>query len=545
MTLIDAGSLIAGRYRLEERLDSGGRAQVWRATDQELDRPVAVKILLTPEGGDPAFVEAFRAEALLEAGLKHPGIVEVFDWGHDGDANYVVTEFVEGATVRRLIADGPMAPDRVLGLGRQAAGALAYAHAEGVAHGTVGTDHVMVGPDGDATLIDFGLQCRGACEFPAAPDTDTYALGALLYEALVGASPTGPRPANVPDNEPWPEHPHKLNSDIPADLDRVVMKATSPDPANRYKTAAELQAALDELARPKSRAALWIALAVLAVVAAAAAAWFFSSQIKVVVPDVTGTTQAEAQATLQASGFKMVVAGQTPSTDVPAGAVVSENPAAGTKVRSRSEIGVTLSKGKPVATVPSLSGLTLDAASSAIVSAGLAVGSVTNQNNSTFPAGTVISQSPLSGEKLTAGNRVDLVVSAGQAQVTVPEVRGKTRAAASTSLTSLGLVVSVGTVFSTQPTGIVVSQGPTAGSTVTKGSTVTISVSKGPTPVRVPNVVGAQEADADTSLQNIGLVPVSVPTSGTPSQVGNVISQSPQSGTRVRPGSQVRIRVGK
>jgi serine/threonine-protein kinase len=195
--------------------------------------------------------------------------------------------------------------------------------------------------------------------------------------------------------------------------------------------------------------------------------------------------------------------------------------------------------------VPSLSGLTLDAASSAIVAAGLSVGRVTNQTNGTFPAGTVISQSPLSGEKLTAGQSVDLVVSAGQAQVTVPEVRGRSQADASADLVNAGLVVSVGQVFSTQPFGIVVTQGPVAGTSVVKGSTVTISVSKGPAPVRVPNVVGAQEGDADTSLQDVGLVPVSVPTSGTPSQVGIVISQSPEAGTRVRPGSQVRIHVGQ
>ena len=158
----------------------------------------------------------------LEARLKHPGIVEVFDWGHDEDANYVVMELLEEQTVRRLLETGPLPSDRVITLGRQAAAALAYAHAEGVAHGSIGPDHVMTAPDGHATLIDFGLQCRGTCEYPAVPDSDTYALGALLYEALTGASPTGARPLNLPENEVWPEHPHKLNSEIPADRKSVV-----------------------------------------------------------------------------------------------------------------------------------------------------------------------------------------------------------------------------------------------------------------------------------------------------------------------------------
>ena len=545
MALVDVDSLVAGRYRLEERLDSGGRAQVWRALDQELNRPVAVKILLTPEGGDPSFVELFRAEAQLEARLKHPGVVEVFDWGHDGYANYVVMDLLEGTTISRLLADGPLPPDRVLTVGRQAAAALAYAHAEDVAHGAVGPDHVMVAPDGNTTLIDFGLQCRGVCEYPAAPDSDTYALGALLYEMLVGASPTGPRPIDLPENEAWPEHPRKLSSDVPPELDHIVMKAISPNPADRYQTAAELQAALDKLAKPKSRAWLWALLALVAVVVVAAAVWFFSSQIKVVVPDVTGTTQAQAQATLSASGFTMVVAGQSPSLDVLAGSIVSENPSAGTEVRSGSQVGVTVSTGKPAATVPSVAGLGLQAASSSIASAGLVVGVITNQNSSTFPANTVISESPHAGEKLTAGDSVDLVVSAGQAKVALPDVRGMSQANASAKLTNLGLVVDVGSVYSSQPSGVVVTQGPAAGTTVVARSTVTISVSKGLAPVKVPNVKGALEADAKTSLQNLKLVPVSVPTSGTAAQVGIVIDQSPDPGTKVKPGSQVKILVGK
>lgn len=545
MTLVDVGSLIANRYRLEERLDAGGRAQVWRASDQELGRPVAVKILMTPEGGDPTFAQAFQAEAQLEARLKHPGIVEVFDWGHDGDANYVVMELLEGETIRRLLGSGTQPADPVISVGRQAAAALAYAHAEGVAHGSIGPDHVMVGPDGHTTLIDFGLQCRGTCEYPAIPDSDTYALGGLLYEMLVGASPTGPRPVNLPENEPWPQGPHKLNSDVPPELDHIVMKAISPDPALRYKTAAELQAALDELARPKSRAWLWTLIAILAVILVGIGTWYFASQMKVVVPDVTGVTTTQAESTLSSAGLKLVVAGQAPSPTLASGLVVSENPAAGSRVRRGSQVGVVVSTGKPTATVPAVTGTTLEAASSAIANAQLVVGSVTNQSSSTFPANTVISQSPAAGSQLTAGDKVDLVVSAGQAKVTVPDVRGMSQANATAKLQGLGFVVDVGTTYSSQPSGIVITQGPVAGSLATKGSTVTISVSKGNAPIKVPDLIGAQEADAKTTLQNLGLVPVSIPTSGTAAQVGTVISQTPDAGTSVAVGSRVDIQIGK
>ncbi len=545
MPEITTGTLIAGRYRLETRLDAGGRAQVWTATDDELKRPVAVKLLLTPAGGDAAFVEAFRAEAQLEAKLKHPGIVEVFDWGHDGDVNFVVQELLDGETVAQLLANGPLAADRVIGVGRQLAGALVYAHAEEVAHGSVGVKHAIVGADGKATLIDFGLQCRGQCEYPALPDADTYALGTLLYEMLTGASPTGPRPANFPENEPWPEHPHKMVADVPSELDAIVMKAIAPNPAERYQTAAELQAALDELARPKSHAWLWTMLAVFAVLLAALGTWYFASQMKIVVPDVTGKTTAEAQSVLSSAGLKMVVTGQAASAAVTEGAIVSEEPSAGAKVRRGSQVGVMLSSGKPTAQVPTVIGLDLQSASGQIASAGLTVGTVTKQTSTTFPVNTVISASPAAGAQLIAGSPVNLVVSAGQARVTVPDLRGLSQTNATAKLQSLGLKVDVGTAFSSQSRGVVVSQGPVAGATVAPGGTVTILVSKGRAPVTVPRVIGAQAADAKTSLQNLGLVPVTVETSGSASQVGNVISQEPGSGSRVAPGSQVTITVGK
>lgn len=545
MTQISAGSVIAGRYRLEERLDAGGRAQVWRATDSELSRPVAVKMLVTPEGGDPRFVEAFRNEAQSEANLKHPNIVEVFDWGHDEDVNYIVMEFLEGQTVRKLLEGGTFAPDRVITVGRQAAAALAHAHAAGVAHGLIGPENIVVDADGHTTLIGFGLQCRGVCESPPTPDADTHMLGLVLFEMLTGYNAAGPHPPGIPENQPWPEHAHKLNSAVPADLDRVVWKAIDPDPANRYQAASALQADLDELARPKSRAWLWILLAVLAVILAVAGTFLLVTQQKVTVPDVVGKTQTEAAATLSSAGLKLVVTGQGASASIPAGSIISEIPTAGAKVRKGSSVGVTVSSGKPQAGVPTVTGMTLDNATSAIATAGLVVGTITHQNSGTFPANTVISQSPAAGTQITLGSAVNLVVSSGQAHVTMPAVIGSTQANAIAKLQGLGLHVDVGTALtSAQPAGIVYAQGPAAGTQVPSGGTVTISVSQGVAPVTVPNVVGATQANAYTALQQRGLVPVSTTTSSS-ATAGTVISQTPEANSKVSPGTQVNLIIAK
>jgi serine/threonine-protein kinase len=403
----------------------------------------------------------------------------------------------------------------------------------------------MVSPDGRATLIDFGLQCHGVCEYPALPDSDTYSLGQLLYEALIGAKPSGPRPVNLPEGLDWPTPLRKLNPNVWGRLEHVVMKAISPEMDDRYPTAAALQADLDELAKPKSRIASMVLMGLMALMIVAVSIWYFGTQTRVVVPSVIGMPTAQAESTLTSAGLEMVVTQRVASASAATGTVISEDPPAGSEARRGSSVKVVVSTGRAMTTVPSLIGISLEAASSSVASAGLVVGTVVTQNSDAFPANTIASQSPDAGTELTAGSSVTLIVSAGQARATVPDVGGLSQAQATARLTDAGLVADATTVFSELPSGIVVSQGPTAGTTVAKGSSVAISISGGPAPVRVPNVVGAKEADAVRSLQDVGLVPVSVPTSGTPSQVGNVISQSPTRGSAVAPGSQVRIRIGQ
>jgi eukaryotic-like serine/threonine-protein kinase len=546
MAELETGVVIAQRYRLDERLDAGGTAQVWAATDQELDRRVAVKILLTPEVGGPAFIEAFRNEAQVEAGLKHPGIVEIFDWGHDGDRNYIIMDLLPGHTVRQALdSQGPFEWPAVVGVGRQVAAALAYAHQAGVAHGHIAAERIVVAADGDATAIGFGLRCRAGCEVPESPDADTFALGGVLYEMLTGSSPFGPAPVDYPSDQPWPAPLKHAAPDAPNELDRIVMKAISPDPAQRYASAAELQADLDALAKPKSRAWLWWLLAILAVLVAAGATWFFSSQQRVIVPDVTRKTQIQAETILADAGFKLVVSGQAASSSVPTDTIISEDPAAGTAVRKGSDVAVIISTGLPTVAMPAVSGTTLNEASSAIASAGLVVGKVTRQNSDAFPVDTVISASQPAGTPLIEGTSVDLVVSAGQKTTQVPDVRGASQSSATSKLTGLGLKVDVASAYSSQPSGIVVSQGPAPGSVVPAGATVSISVSKGPAPVKMPNVINATRADAVDTITNLGLVPITSEESGTASQRGRVIRQDPEGGVTLGAHSRVSITIGK
>ena len=252
------------------------------------------------------------------------------------------------------------------------------------------------------------------------------------------------------------------------------------------------------------------------------------------VPDVVGSPQATAEATIISSGLS--VGGVTPvnSPTVPVGAVISQDPAAGINVVSGSPVDLAISG----ATVPNVVGLAQTAAQTAIAAAGLTVGTGTTANSATVPIGHVISQTPAAGANVLPGNTVTLVISLGTA---VPDLVGLTQAAAETAITAAGLTVGAGTTANsaTVPAGTVISQTPVAGSNVPPGSAVALEVSLG---AKVPNVVGLTQAAAEAAITSSGLTVGTVTTANsTTVPAGTVISQSPAAGTNVAPATAVTL----
>ncbi|MFI1992967.1 serine/threonine-protein kinase [Actinoplanes sp. NPDC020271] len=207
------GDLIDGRYRLSERLGQGGMSVVWRADDESLGREVAVKILSPALAGDPALRQRIQAEARAAAGLWHPGIVAVYDYGELTEAgqvlSYVVMELVEGRSLNDMLSGGPLAWPMAVLIGAEVAAALAAAHRAGIVHRDVKPGNVMVGAAG-IKLVDFGISATvgeldgqdgmvlGTPAYlaperiaggPVRPATDVYALGLLLYRSLAGRLP--------------------------------------------------------------------------------------------------------------------------------------------------------------------------------------------------------------------------------------------------------------------------------------------------------------------------------------------------------------------
>jgi serine/threonine protein kinase len=248
-------------------------ADVWIAEDRVLGRRVAVKILHRQFAEDAAFVERFRRESQAAAGLSHPNIVAVHDWGRDGDTYFIVMEFVQGRDLRDLLrSEGALPPRRVAEIGSAVGMALAAAHNQGLVHRDIKPANVLLTLEGVVKVADFGIARADDSEqltqtgavigtaayfspeqaegHPADPRSDIYSLGVVMYELLTGAPPfSGENSLAIAYQhiQRVPEPPSRLRPDVPPGLEAIVLKAMAKDPADRYQTAAEMVEDLDRL----------------------------------------------------------------------------------------------------------------------------------------------------------------------------------------------------------------------------------------------------------------------------------------------------------
>jgi len=264
--MISPGTMLGGRYRLEERIASGGMGDVWRCVDDVLGRTVAVKILLSSLLEEPGFTERFRVEARTMATINHPGVVDIYDYGSDQKAGaYLVMEYVEGDALSRTLSRvGRLTPARTMALVAQAADALHAAHEIGVVHRDVKPGNLLVRPNGTLVLTDFGIaRSAGAAQLTAAgsvlgtaayisPEqamgeqasrlSDVYALGVVAYQCLAGRRPfEGEQPLEIAMRHVR-EVPPPLPPDTPPTVRAIVERAMAKDPAARWPTASAFAA---------------------------------------------------------------------------------------------------------------------------------------------------------------------------------------------------------------------------------------------------------------------------------------------------------------
>jgi serine/threonine-protein kinase len=258
---------VLGRYRLVERVGEGGMGEVWRAHDDNLDRDVALKLLLRGTLGHATRRERFRREALVLSRLSHPGVATIFDFDVQDGYDFLVMEFVAGGTIESRIASGPLPVDSILTMGAAIADALDNAHRQGILHRDLKPGNVVLTADGHPKILDFGLavllsggKATGRMTQPGmivgslpymAPEqlfgeaddarTDIYALGAMLFEMITGKRPfVKDRPESLMFaiiNTAAPS-PRSIRPEIPDALDRLVTECLRKDPGQRPASAA-------------------------------------------------------------------------------------------------------------------------------------------------------------------------------------------------------------------------------------------------------------------------------------------------------------------
>jgi beta-lactam-binding protein with PASTA domain/tRNA A-37 threonylcarbamoyl transferase component Bud32 len=600
--------VFGNRYRAIEKIGSGGMADVYKAMDEVLGRTVAIKVMHKHYADDPTFVQRFKHEAQAAANLSHPNIVNIYDWGQQDDTYYIVLEYVRGTDLKALIQQrGPADPMKAADYAAQVCAALSVAHGYGIIHRDIKSHNLVLTPDGTVKVMDFGIartanttmtqtgSVLGTAQYVSpeqaqgrelTPASDLYSLGVVLYEMTTGRLPfEGDTPVSVAlkhvNEDAVP--PRQVNPNMPPAIEAIILRAMEKDLSRRYLSAEQMR---DDLLRaaqgrpvaatprvddttvmpaveraeriadvrrtpiPQRRTSPWVWVGVVALVLALGigVAWAISVMGgSGRVPDLRGMNVTDAKAAIVAAGLEVGNIDTKPDDTVPAGQVVSTDPAIGTVAEKGQTVDITISGGPAPVKVPAVVGKTKDEAIAALQEQGFEVElPITEAYNAKVEAGVVFEQVPLGNGNAPRGSVVRISVSLGAEMVPVPYVVDKKKADAITELQKAGFKVTPKDQASpTADKGVVVDQKPAGGQTAPKGSEIVIFVSSGPELVVVPDVKLMSEADAKAKLTSLGFVPdVQTAVELDPAKVDKVTGQLPAAGEKAVKGSTVTIQIG-
>ena len=488
-------TVVDERYKVLNRIGSGGMADVYCAEDLQLGRRVALKLLYRRFAEDEEFVERFRREASSAAGLQHPNVVAVFDRGEFDGTYYIAMEYLEGRSLKQLVRqEGALDPDRAIDLVLQILKAARFAHRRGIVHRDIKPHNVIVDDEGRAKVTDFGIARAGASDMtetgsimgtaqylspeqaqghPVDARADLYSIGVVLYELLTGRVP------------------FDAESAVTIALKQVSRGAGAAVGATTRRCPTSSRTSSCGRCRRTRRTA-------------------------------SPTRRSSSSRSRRRAGSRPGPASTRGSRRTP-------GPTRGCRARSRSSsaptagtsagccgccsllalvgiaIGAYLLLVPEKVGVPKVVGLRSATAAQILQNRGFEV-NVENVRSDSVPADRVATQRPQPGQEADEGSTVTIIVSSGPGDATIPFVRGSPRATAERRLKQAGFKVDVRREFNDEvKENRVIETSPSERSRLERGSTVTLVVSRGPRTVEVPDVVGKDRDEAERLLEDAGL----------------------------------------
>jgi len=529
------GKILGNRYLIEEKVGVGGMAKVYRAKDTLLNRDVAVKVLKDEYMDDEDFLKKFAMEAQSAASLTHANIVSVYDVGSsevDGKRhNYIVMELVVGKTLKEIIQEkGPLSPEEIVNYGIQIAKALECAHNNKVIHRDIKPHNILIDKDNNLKVTDFGIarissgatitytsSVLGTVHYISPEQakgkfidekSDIYSLGIVLYEMATGRVPfdadnaVGIALKHLQDPLVAPK---TLVPNLPDGLNNIIIKALEKDPKDRFQSAKEIKSALQnysEFILPYEDDALSGKTVRMNPV-------YGDENIQTSNDNIVDEAHEEEEAVYEMrkdkpekkkkkkkSKFKTIVLPILMALAVIVLGIFGTKALKGEK--------------KELEKVPAVKDVTEDRAIKILENSGFIAEVVKRQESSDIKAGNVISQDPEAGSTLEKGEKVSLIISSGIKEIEVPDLDKMSLDEAENKLKEYELKRGVVNkeYSDSVPEGKIMGQKPAFGEKVQQGSSVNVTISRGPKIKRatVPNTIGKDISEATRLINNSGLV---------------------------------------
>lgn len=599
--MVETGTVIAGRYQVQEIIGTGGMSDVYKALDTSLGRDVALKILKDEYVTDMSFVSKFKAEAMAAAGLEHPNIVNVYDVGNEDGHYYIVMEYVEGITLKTYITKkGHLSYNELLSIAIQAGRGIEAAHNKNIIHRDIKPQNIIISKEGKVKVTDFGIaravtsntinaDRMGSVHYSSPEQarngfvtyqSDIYSLGIVMYEMCTGRVPyDGDTTVAIAiqhlQSEMTP--PSMLVSDVPKSVEKIILRATMKNPERRYTNITEMLTDLKKALVNPEEDFVFIPPAP------------HQGGETTAIPKITEETTEDSfreEENKEEAYSKIRDRRERLESDSRPGPIedeeededIDEPEAKGGRMdklimilgiaaavviviiviyllgsffgifkiggqgNNEPDTVITSSELVEGIKVPRVLGMDEREARKEIEDAGFEYRKLGESSSDEYEEGQVMEQDPAYGETAEPGDTIMVLISSGKGDIPVPTVTGYERDQAVKNIEDMGFVASVQTSYSEDvEEGKVVRQSPDGSGKAKEGDTITLWISQGPEPIAVPSVTGKSEEEAKQSLTTAGFKVNTLTEESNSVAKGYVIRQNP-AGTAAK-GAEITLYV--